>query len=447
MFSSEYFKSSQTFPVTIEPSQFLDLPVEFEKGVKGAVTGTLKILSNDPDENPFTVQLAGTAFTPNYILINPISISKGESKIIPIEIQNQESFVAFQFDLTYPSGLTPDINNIALTSRKQDHQLAISALTSTSLRIIAFSLSQKTFTGSSGPVLNIPFTAGATMTPGIYNLAFSNSVLSNVSSQNILHSTTDGVLTVTDFIPKKLNTTVVLEGGFNGSGMNTKIRNFLPLKQPYNIAPWGYNGNETVASIPSDVVDWVLVELRQAATPATALPATTLTGWPKACFLKSNGSIVDLDGTSFPTIGNPPITGNLYVVIRHRNHLAIMSSTGMTLAGDNYVYNFTDGISKANGGSSGYKLLSGGIYGMVSGDADSDGNISVLDFTKWATDFGKTNVYLSSDIDADGQISVLDFTKWATNFGMSNITPLKSSNLQELENQSPTSYKSQVPDK
>ncbi|MEZ5196864.1 MAG: hypothetical protein R2764_10800 [Bacteroidales bacterium] len=33
----------------------------------------------------------------------------------------------------------------------------------------------------------------------------------------------------------------------------------IPLQQPFNIEPWNYEGDETVASIPSDIVDWVLL--------------------------------------------------------------------------------------------------------------------------------------------------------------------------------------------
>lgn len=35
--------------------------------------------------------------------------------------------------------------------------------------------------------------------------------------------------------------------------------------------------------------------------------------------------------------------------------------------------------------------------------------------------FGNTDVYYPSDIDIDGEVSVLDFSKWAKNFGTDNI--------------------------
>ena len=201
---------------------------------------------------------------------------------------------------------------------------------------------------------------------------------------------------------KKLIVSVFLEGMYDGANINLKTTlnnlSLIPKTPPYNGAPWSYVGSESVASIPAGVVDWVLVELRQAVSPSLALASTILPGWPRAYFLNSNGTIVDLDGTSYPLIGNPSNNPNLYVVIHHRNHIAIMSATELIPAAcDNYSYNFTDLVTQAYGNSAGYKQLKTGVCAMVCGDADGDGSISVNDFTKWATDFGKTSLYLSSD--------------------------------------------------
>ncbi|MDP4278785.1 MAG: choice-of-anchor D domain-containing protein, partial [Bacteroidota bacterium] len=196
MFANDYFRSSQPFPVTIQPSAYLDLPVAFSKTTEGAVTGTMKIISDDPDENPFTVQLSGNAFTPNYFQISTVGFIQGESKNVSVEIENGEPFVAFQFDLSYPVGLTPDLNAVALTNRKQDHVLSAVALSSTSMRILAYSPGQKTFTGSSGAVLNIPFKAEMSSLPGTYNLAFSNSMMSDANSKSILYAPKNGIVTI-----------------------------------------------------------------------------------------------------------------------------------------------------------------------------------------------------------------------------------------------------------
>ncbi|MEI7526909.1 MAG: hypothetical protein WCJ95_21350, partial [Mariniphaga sp.] len=223
---------------------------------------------------------------------------------------------------------------------------------------------------------------------------------------------------------KDVSLTAFLEGPYSGSTMTTALRTagLVPLAQPYNVAPWNYNGPESVASIPAGVVDWVLIELRQAATPATATSATIIK--KRAAFIKSDGTIVEKDGTSPVRFYNAALTNNLYTVVRHRNHLAILANNAVGMTNGIYTYNFSTALTQAYGGAAGYKQIAAGppsVYGMVSGDADADSQISVLDYSQWATDFGKPAVYLPTDIDMDGQISVLDYSKWATNFGVNHI--------------------------
>lgn len=77
----------------------------------------------------------------------------------------------------------------------------------------------------------------------------------------------------------KLDIKVFLEGPFAGSDMQTKLNNeeLIPLNQPYNIALWNYPGSESVLAIPNnDVVDWILVELRNATDAASATPSTII---------------------------------------------------------------------------------------------------------------------------------------------------------------------------
>lgn len=335
------------------------------------------------------------------------------------------------FDLSVPS---LSVSTNALTIGSAANSTSTFDITSTVNWTVSSSESWLTpgdLSGTGNKTITLTATANPNTTPRTATVTVS---ATGLPSQNITVTQTG----------LSIQVTLLLEGAYAAQGlMNTALKAgaLLPLAQPYNVAPWNYEGTENVAAIPADVVDWVLVELRQAATPEAALPATTLSGWPRACLLKSNGTIVGTDGVTPPSLGNPTITGNLYVIIRHRNHIAIMSATGMALTGGNYVYNFTDAITKAHGGAAGYKEIAAGFFGMVSGDPDGDGDISVLDFSEWATDFGKTASYLPADMDADGEVSVLDFSKWATNFGVGNIPPLKKLRLDGPVRK----YSSQVP--
>ena len=228
-----------------------------------------------------------------------------------------------------------------------------------------------------------------------------------------------------------LNVKIFLEGPYVGPAMGTTLNTGgrLPLAQPYNTAPWNYTGTESVGSIPnSNIVDWVLVELRDATTPALATSGTRIFG-PKAYFLKSDGSIVDVDGSSMPILGNLSVTNNLYVIVRHRNHIAVMSSVGMSLSGHTYSYDFSTAVTQAYGGTTGYKLIGTSVYGMVTGDIDGDGKVFPTDYNIWAEGFGGVNGYFNADLDMDSKIFPTDYNKWAENFGTVTDPTLKSATL------------------
>ena len=211
----------------------------------------------------------------------------------------------------------------------------------------------------------------------------------------------------------KVDINVIIGGAFNpGSGMmNTGLNalNLLPLQQPYNnpAAVWSYTGTESVASIPqTSIIDWIVIELRETnGGPVTATGATTIA--KQAVFLLSDGSIRALDGLTLPAV-NHIITGNLYVVVWHRNHLGIMSANPMSFDGiDTYSYNFSSGPSQAYGSNAQIEIVPG-IYGMIPGDALPDGQINSLDKTnKWMMQAGKTG-YLESDFNLNGQVNNVD---------------------------------------
>jgi hypothetical protein len=108
---------------------------------------------------------------------------------------------------------------------------------------------------------------------------------------------------------EQLDITVFLEGPFNSSDMNTSLNSsaYLPLAQPFGVAPWNYSGTESVSSIPNaDVVDWVLIEMRDAPDAASATSATIIE--QQAAFISEDGSMVATDGTSSNLqLSNSPI--------------------------------------------------------------------------------------------------------------------------------------------
>jgi hypothetical protein len=202
--------------------------------------------------------------------------------------------------------------------------------------------------------------------------------------------------------------TVILEGAYNGTDMNTDLNGIpeFPLAQPFDTAPWHYNGTESVGSLPNtDIVDWVLVELRDAADAASATDATVIA--TQAGFLLNNGTIVSMDG-SIPLFYNVAVSQNLFAKVYSRNHLAVLSDNPLTGFGGTYIYDFTTGSEQVYGGVAGYKYLGNSKWGMVSGDGNCDGEISLLDLSPdWEQQAGEAG-YDLNDHNLDGQVDNQD---------------------------------------
>ncbi len=204
-----------------------------------------------------------------------------------------------------------------------------------------------------------------------------------------------------------LNAKVFLEGPYVAAAdtMQRLLGAHIPLTQPYSGSPWNYSGTESVSGIPAGVVDWMLVELRTGTAAATKVAT-------RAAFIKTDGSVVDLDGTNpvaFPSVD----PGDYYVVVRHRNHLAIMSKNPVSLSTTSTLYDFTTGQVKAYG-TVPMKLLAAGAYGMYAGDANGSGDVTILDRAVWRTQNGTTG-YLGADFNLTGDVSILDRAIWRLN--------------------------------
>ncbi len=220
----------------------------------------------------------------------------------------------------------------------------------------------------------------------------------------------------------RLNLKAYLEGSYNGTNMDANIVSYLPLSQPFNMPFWNYNGTESVGAIPnSNIVDWVLIDIRDAASAAAATSSTSVA--KQAAFILNDGSIVDLDGSSNLEL-DVSVSQNMYVVVWQRNHLGIMANSAIPSSGGEYTYDFTTGINQVFGGIDGHKEISIGIWGMIGGDGNHDGAVNVNDKSPlWETEAGQKG-YISSDHNLDGEANNKDKDDiWEPNENKSSQVP------------------------
>lgn len=222
-----------------------------------------------------------------------------------------------------------------------------------------------------------------------------------------------------------LNITAMLEGPYNSTSgqMNTLLNpTLIPLSQPFIMPPWDYAGTESVLSIPDiDIVDWVLIELRDTTQASLAIDGTRLAR--QAAFIKKDGSVVSMDGLSYPMF-DLPVINDLFLIIWHKNHLGVISADPLVNLSGIYGYNFTNGPDKAYGGSNAQNDVNTGVWALISGDANSDGDISLLDHsTSWIPSAGNSG-YLNSDDNLDGHVNNQDKNDYLiNNIGKTSYIP------------------------
>ncbi len=121
---------------------------------------------------------------------------------------------------------------------------------------------------------------------------------------------------------------VFLQGPYNtGTGLmniNLNASGLVPYYEPYGTGKGEFLNLYLTPPFNDQIVDWVIVELRDAVNPGTIRST-------RAALLQRDGDVVDTDGFSAVLFGDVPVD-SYYVVVRHRNHLGVMSNIPYTLA-------------------------------------------------------------------------------------------------------------------
>jgi hypothetical protein len=190
-------------------------------------------------------------------------------------------------------------------------------------------------------------------------------------------------LVLTIIPPVQVSPKVFLNGPFNAS--TTMMANTLntgglvPATEPYSAAPYSYahvvGGGETLmpgaltGSGGNSVVDWVIVELRDASASGTRVAT-------RSALVQRDGDVVDVDGTS-PVLFATTAPGNYFVSVKHRNHLGVMTDAAVALSGTPAMVDFTATSATLylrptpnNNGTYGATIVSGGKRALFAGNCN-----------------------------------------------------------------------------
>lgn len=211
--------------------------------------------------------------------------------------------------------------------------------------------------------------------------------------------------------PILLAARLFLEGPYKqAEGLMTdslRRQSVLPLNEPYTALGFPISGqNATTTGVlaatgNNAIVDWVLIELRDAATGTTVIER-------KAALVQRDGDITATDGVN--PLGFCGTPGTYRVAVRHRNHNGCMTSQGIALNGTATVLDFT-ATALGTYGTEARKAV-GSVQvlwaGNTTGDVDVKYTGSGNDRDPILTTVGSTTPnntvsgYLRTDVNMDG---------------------------------------------
>lgn len=231
-----------------------------------------------------------------------------------------------------------------------------------------------------------------------------------------------GGITYSSYTPVQTFTTncvrakikVFLEGAYLNATTNMRTNlgtnGLLPITQPYNRLPWNYAGTEVfanIAALPTNATDWVLIEARNATNPQIVLDRS-------AGILLNNGEIVGTDGNTGVSFRQLTQAGNYFLVVMHRNHLAVMSALSVSLPNAS-AYDFTSNATQASGNQQQVQLAPG-LFGLFAGEYDHNNTITHADYNNYkASPVFPAMQYRDADGNLDGMVNTNDFDQWQRN--------------------------------
>jgi hypothetical protein len=216
---------------------------------------------------------------------------------------------------------------------------------------------------------------------------------------------------------------VMLEGAYDsGTGrMRTSLQQqgLLPTIEPYTALGYQFvqgGGEQMQASANfQQLVDWVVIELRDSADPTSIV-------YSRAALLRADGRVVDTDG--FSVVDMPwAIPGKYHVVIRHRNHLAVMTQFVFHIEpGRNPWFDLSNPQTPTVGSNAQHSQNRRTM--LFAGDADGNGQVQNTDnILQWQPQVGSSG-YKSSDFNLDGQVQNTDLIMlWRRNTGRGSAVP------------------------
>ena len=187
---------SETFPISIPAGVNFSITLTLDTSESQVISDQTLFETNDTDESRGLQEISVEAdiYSVNEIYVGNNSGNLGSNILIPVSINNMDSFTSFQLDITIPSGVEYVQNSVALSGREEDHSISAAVINPNTLRVISYSPNNLNFNSTSGEVFS--FSLLPVSNSGYHPLDISNSIISNLDLGDVISDVYSGYITI-----------------------------------------------------------------------------------------------------------------------------------------------------------------------------------------------------------------------------------------------------------
>jgi len=335
---------------------------------------------------------------------SPLFVADQSTHQFKIRIDGLSKLFAFSIQLSYDASaislVTAVSSNFLATSGAGTAQL-MDLNTSGKIIVDEAILGVSPETTSNGVLFSVFFNA---VQPGVAKevpITFDVCYLRDEMNVPIQCATDDGLIYLYHSL---LSVKAILDGPYNASNgtMSTDLRlwDFSAQRQsPYSQDQLNYG-----EQLPTNVVDWILVQVRSGQTGAIV--------HSKSAFIRNDGVIVYPSASANKPLPIPytPSNNSYHVIVRHRNHLDIQSAGAVTVgySSPTTPYDMTSSSNVYASGSASVRTRASGEVTMWPGDGSGNGLVTASDRNiVWRQNNGLIE-YNVADYNMNGIVSASD---------------------------------------
>lgn len=149
-FSAEELSSDVELPFSIEAGGSRTITLKYAPTVRGKISETVRVVCNSISKLN-TITLVANPYAVNELHIDDASGIADSTVTIHLQMNNMDAISGFQFEFALPEQFKYVDGSFKLSDRKVDHQ-GLATLHGDTLRLMAYSLNDNTFTGNDGEV-------------------------------------------------------------------------------------------------------------------------------------------------------------------------------------------------------------------------------------------------------------------------------------------------------